>query len=541
MADSPDVKKYVDLTVFDENPTTILNDILTTGRGLMPEWQPQVGQIELVLAEAFAVRSAEVANAINRVPAATTEVLLQLFGLTRSDGVKASATLSLTFTETATLPAGTEFLYVNAVTGVSYIFTLDEDATLTLVSPAETVTGTFAVTAQTVGTAYNFSADDASVVLLARTASFLESASFATSPSGGTDAESDTAYFSRGVNLLASYTSATTTASQVKYYVSANKTYANRVGVFNRRRYRDRDTTATAYGFHDGAVLVAVGQTVSNAASASQELSVSASNLNDLYNSLDERTPSGLTIDVMSAELAEVDVTATVQKKTGYTGSTVQTAITNALKSYLDPNLWDFDHLTVRRNEIISLIDSVEGVDYVSSLTMNGKTLSGSDNVGYFTDSGGSKASFTIDVASAAATTTYVEGAASIFYVDSSGPTVTPVIYLFSNAEFTTDGSGAATGVTYTAVANGLNYNDQTRGGAIVDGTTSFTAVTGDWSGSTHSSITFSNTSTISGGSADISTFTPLNSDSDSAVSTDIALRNLGTLVVYGELSITVV
>jgi hypothetical protein len=540
MADSPDVREYVDLTIFDENPVTILNDMLTTGRGLLPEWQPQVGQIEVVLAEAFAVRSAEVVNAINRIPAATTEVLLQLFGLTRSDGVKATATLSLTFTETATLPAGTEFLYVNAVTGVSYIFTLDADASLTVTAPAETATGTFAVTAQTVGTAYNFSADGSSLTLLARTATFLESASFSVSPSGGSNAESDEAYFSRAVTLLASYTSASTTADQVKYYASANKTYANRVGVFNRRRYRDRDTTADSYGFHDGSVLVAVGQTVSNAASATAELTVSASNLTDLYESLDERTPSGLTIDVMSAELAEIDVTATVQKKTGFTASTVQTAITNALKAYIEPNTWDFDHSTVRRNEIIALIDGVEGVDYVSSLTMNGKSLVGSDNVGYFADAGGSKASFTVDVdTDLTSVTTFAAGDASIFYVDSSSATATPVVYLYSNEEFTTDASGDATGVTYTAVANGLDYNDATRGGSIPDATTSFTAVAGDWSGVT--TVTFSSTSTISGGSNDSSTFTPLDSDTDSAVSTDIALRNLGTLVVYGDLSITVV
>jgi hypothetical protein len=538
MADSPDVKQYVDLTIFDENPVTILNDMLTTGRGLLPEWQPQVGQIEVVLAEAFAVRSAEVVNAINRIPAATTEVLLQLFGLTRSDGVKATATLSLTFTETATLPAGTEFLYVNSVTGVSYIFTLDADASLTVT--AETATGTFAVTAQTVGTAYNFSADGSSLTLLSRTATFLESASFSVSPSGGKNAESDEAYFSRAVTLLASYTSAATTANQVKYYASANKSYANRVGVFNRRRYRDRDTTADSYGFHDGSVLVAVGQTVSNAASATAELTVSASNLTDLYESLDERTPSGLTIDVMSAELAEIDVTATVQKKTGYTGSTVQTAITNALKAYIDPNAWDFDHSTVRRNEIIALIDGVEGVDYVSSLTMNGKSLAGSDNVGYFADAGGSKASFTVDVdTDLTAETTFDAGDASIFYVDSSSATATPVVYLYSNEAFTTDTSGDATGVTYTAVANGLLYNDATRGGSVPDATTSFTAVAGDWSGVT--TVTFSSTSTISGGSNDSSTFTPLDSDTDPAVSTDIALRNLGTLVVYGDLSITVV
>ena len=83
---------------------------------------------------------------------------------------------------------------------------------------------------------------------------------------------------------------------------------------------------------------------------------------------------SGVTIDVMSAELASISVTATVVKTSG-TAPTVKTAVENAIKAYFDPNQWDWSTSTVRKNELISLIDGVSGVDYVSALTLDGQTL----------------------------------------------------------------------------------------------------------------------------------------------------------------------
>ena len=532
---SPDASKYVDLTVFDEDPVAVLNSILTSGRALLPNWQPQTGQIELALSEAFATRSSELSAFINRLPSATTEVLLQLFGLTRSDGVQASATLTITFTDSdtvaRTLPQGTEFLYVDSGTNISFIFTLDADFTLD-----GSLSGTAAVTAQAVGTKYNFSADGQSLTLLSN-ASFFSTATFSVSPSGGADAESDDAYFDRGIALLGSYTSASTTPTQLKYYVAQNKTYANRVEVYNKRRYRDRNTLASDYGTHDGAVLVAVAGTVSTPASATLELPVANSNLSDLYTSLTARVPSGLSIDVMSAELASINVTATVVKKTGETASTVKTSIENALKAYLNPNAWDWSQQYLRRNEIISLIDGVSGVDYVDTLTMDATSSIGTSNVGYLATTG-TAASFTVNVANAANSTTYAAGAASIYYVDSSSSTAVPSVYQYSNAEFTTSGSGAATGVTYTAVANGIGFNDDSNGGVIPASTTAFVPVAGDWSGSTVANITFASTSAITGGSSLSNQFVALNGTG--AVSVDLVLPNLGTLVTSGTLSITV-
>lgn len=534
MSNSPDVKRFVDLTLFDEDPVNVLNTMLETARGITPEWVPQVGQIEVLLAEIFALRSTELGVMANRVPSATVETLLQLFGLFRSDGVKATGSVTITLTDsTKSIPAGTKFIYVDSVSGLSYIYILDE----TFVTTDGALSGTANVTADTVGVVNNVSANGKYLTMLS-SSSFVESVVFNQSPSGGRDAETDDSYFSRAVTLLASYTSATTTPTQIKYYISSNKSYVNRVGVYDRRRYRNRDTTSPSYGYHDGSVLVSVGRLVSNSASAVVELPVSASNLNDIFTSLDARTPTGLTIDVMSAELASVDVTATVYKKSDAIGSVVQSDIVSALRSYLDPNTWLFDNNTIRKNEIISIIDAVEGVDYVDTLLLNGKSLIGLDNIGYYGLGGGSQASFTMDVSTSfTEETSFSFGEASVFFVDSDDGVAPPAVYMFHNQPFTTNSSGAASGVEFVSAANGVNYNDTSNGGQVDSG--ELLRVKGDWGGST-TTVSFSNVSTISGGSNNGVVFIPLDSDVDNDVDANLVLKNLGSLVTFGTFNITV-
>lgn len=534
MSSSPDVSSYVDLTINDEDPVAILNDILSSARGLLPGWQPEAGQIEVVLSEAFANRTAQLAATINRLPSATTEVLLQLFGLTRSDGTKATATIDVAMFASDTLYAGTRFMYYDPNEARSYIFTLDADFTGTSGSG-------LAVTAEAVGAAYNSSTSvGESLVLLTANDNF-NSATFATNPSTGADAETDSEYFTRGTTLLASYTTASTTASQIKYYVSANKTYANRVEVYNRRRYRDRDTTATDYGTHDGYALVAVGGNVSTAASATAQVPVSTSNLSDLYDSLTARVASGVTIDVMSAELASVSVTATVVKTSGAVASTVKTAVENAIKAYFDPNQWDWSENTVRKNELISLIDGISGVDYVSSLTLDGQTLIGTDNIGYYTLSGGTKTTVNLDIGQDGPASlvspngTYAAGKLGFYYVDADA--ADPVLYEFRNTSDVVISGGGATNQPFEAVANGLQYNDTSNGGSV-DASATYPG-TGDPLGGSPSTLgSATATGAFTGGSNDSNTFTVLNGTG--AVDSDLTVRNLGTLLTFGTLNITV-
>jgi hypothetical protein len=630
---SPDVKNYTDLTIYDSNATTALNSILASARALLPDWTPSTGQIEVALAEAIANRSSDVIFAINRLPGATVETLLELFNLTKSAGTQATGTVNISAYGNLSLPKDSELLYYASGTGVGYVFKTNSDVDLTpaktggvltlsgcanasyaagtqfsvtvssvvytyAANDAFTVSGGAAtvpvtavafgvnyndvahggvipngsasftntnvggtgtvtagtgdtnglingandnadvvVTADTVGSTYNQSIVGQTLSLLSDNSNF-KTAEFTVSPSGGVSVETDEEYFDRAINLLASYTSASTTASQLKYYISANKdSYAHRVAVFNRRRYRDRDTTAGTYGLHNGHVLVAVGGKVSTASSSSTQLPVSAANLADLHTALADRVPASLAVDVMSAELADVDVTATVVKKSGSTGATVKAAVEAALKGYFDTNSWDWEQHWVRRNEVISLIDSVEGVDYVSSLTMGGDTLIGTNNIGYTGSTGGTKTTVNLDLAGAT-DATYAVGEATVYYVDSTTDPDSPTVYAYVNTESITVSSNAATNKAFQAVAVGLDYNSQTNGGKLPNGTggsgPSFTGSAGDQGGT----ATVNSGSALSGGTNDSSQFVALSGST--LVSTDLVLKNLGTLVTYGTLNITV-
>ncbi len=623
---SPDVSQYVDLTVYDEKSSTSLQTILQAARGFAPAWLPQTGQIEFVLAEAIAHRTTEVVHAINRVPGATVETLLELFGITKGVGVAATATVKITSYGNFTLPTASELLYVDSATSTAYIFETGSTVTLTPVKtsgkltlagvtaattypagtqfsvtvapttytyiadsdfttdgsgnvasvavtatafgenyndvahggvvPNGTATFTFSgigsgsVTAQTgdtngfingaddnatvsitatdVGSSYNVSAVGQELSLLNAVTNF-KSAEFTVTPANGSNAETDADYFQRGISVLSGYTAASTTASQIKNYIGTDKNYAKRVAVFNRRRYRDRDTTASSYGYHNGHALVAVGGPVGDANSAATQVKISSANLADLSTSLSARVPASLSVDVMSAELADVDITATVVKKDGTTGATVKTAIETALKAYLDANTWDWEQSYVRRNEIISLIDSVTGVDYVSSLTMGGDTLLGTNNIGYNASSGGAKATAQFDLANLASGATYAAGACNMYYIDLTG--TSPTVYEFSNAGFTASGTNA-TNVVFTAVANGVNYNTVSNGGKT-------SATAGDWKGVDVAAATVSNIDTNpNGGIDDTTQFVALSGST--LVSSDLILKNLGTLVTYGTLNITV-
>jgi len=185
MANSPDVKQYIDLTVFDSDPIAALNEILKAGKALLPTWNPQAGQIETVLAEAFAQRTTQVIAAVNRLPSATSEVLFQLFGITRNDGTKATGTITITFNDSIshTLPSGTQFLYRNTSSGTAYLYELTADFTATS-------SGSVTVTAESVGSAFNQSANGQALNLLS-TAAYFQSAVFTTDVIGGANSESD--------------------------------------------------------------------------------------------------------------------------------------------------------------------------------------------------------------------------------------------------------------------------------------------------------------------------------------------------------------
>lgn len=82
-------------------------------------------------------------------------------------------------------------------------------------------------------------------------------------------------------------------------------------------------------------------------------------------------TASGVTnivVNLIDPTLTEVDITVSVKVVNGYNTTAVTAAVSERLQTYLSPNTWPWAG-TVRRNEIISIVDQVPGVEYVDTLT----------------------------------------------------------------------------------------------------------------------------------------------------------------------------
>lgn len=377
---SPDWSDYVDLTIFDKTTVEIFDESIDYGIDVLPEWTPQAGQIEVVLLEAIANQSSNVVAAANRVPGAVMETLLLLYDIQRDEGVAATATIDITVINTSgyIVPAGANFSYFPPNNGTALVYTLDEDISVA----SGSTTGQGAVTAQEVGTAHNDPSVGSSLQIL-MTMPYLETTIFGTSPSGGTDPESDDEYFDRASTTLRSYSAALTTPTQIQAWILV--TYPNivyRANVYDRRRKNDRDTTSPTYDVHDGFALVVVAGLNATIADTS-DVPVTVDDRQAIEEALDLKTNTGLVTELVNAELVDITVNVTVMPYVGYTTSQIQTNVNDALNLYLSPNEWDWSD-TVRENEILALVDNVEGVNYVSTLnsvttTSIEATVSGND------------------------------------------------------------------------------------------------------------------------------------------------------------------
>ena len=106
---SPDITQYVDLRIYDKDPTDILRTAMEEFRSLVPDWTPREDNTEVMLMQALAVEVAEAIYAINRLPDAMIVALMRLYGIERDAGAFASTSLEFEVVNTMgyTIPART--------------------------------------------------------------------------------------------------------------------------------------------------------------------------------------------------------------------------------------------------------------------------------------------------------------------------------------------------------------------------------------------------------------------------------------------------
>lgn len=352
MPDSPDVTPYVDLSLFDRDAQAIYEIAEGEFQTAFPDWTPREGHTEVALMEALALEVSELIFAINRLPGAITEVMLQLFGVERDEGAPATAVARIHASDTLghVVPAGTRLRYRFAGDLDPSEFTTDDALTIA----SGSTYGDVAITATENGTRAHGVADGATLDVLDAIV-FIESAEIETPPSGGREPESAVDFLDRGIQVARRLTSTLVLPDHFTAHALENPSVGRATTIDNF----DPGVPDGQPGEHPGNVTVAVAD--ENGAALSTAVK------DALRVEMEDASLAALIVHVADPNITTVDVTATLVRHNDYTDADVQAAAVAALEAYLSPATWPWS-ATVRRNELIALLDGVDGVDYVDTL-----------------------------------------------------------------------------------------------------------------------------------------------------------------------------
>lgn len=344
-----DVSQYVDLTVFDQDPQSLFEISRDYMQFIFPNYNPVETNTEVVLMEALALMVAQSVFAINRVPGAVVEVLLRLFGIVRDTGHAPVVTLNFNMINNAgyTIPAGTEVSYF--VGSIVITFATDEDL---LIANGDS-SGTVDATGNLNTSFFNGTPSNTQFTLTTSIANV--DSVFSTTPiADGAEPEDTDTYFDRGIETLSRLTETLVLPSHFTAFALADDvvTKATTIDLYN--------PSVGPPGSNPGHVTVAVYGVGGN---------VSSGGKSDLAAAMQQKCLASLQIHVVDPTITSVDVTAAIHTLKGYLNGDVTDAVTTALNNYLATANWDWNN-TVRVYELVSLIDQIPGVDYVSTVSV---------------------------------------------------------------------------------------------------------------------------------------------------------------------------
>jgi len=353
---SPDFREYVDLTIYDTTPQILYDDSVIYAQTAMPEFDPRIGTIEDALLQGMAFVGAILATGINRLPNGLMEGMLKLLGFNRNEAQFATGTATITTSiNTGTvIPKGTVFTYDVYEDGITTSYPFETDSDLVLASTFDE--GDITITATNAGK-YPALLAGQSLTLVSQVP-YVIAVQLTDDIEVGADAETQTEFFNRGAQYLASLNSTIATSAQMTNYITANYTTVPVFKVYDLVNSSDMlFATADAPGY----VTVSVCNTDGGALTSTVK--------NDLLADLDDKCVAGLTIAVVDMLNFTVQVNVSVSVLDGFTPSTVTDEVAAVLDSYLTYSGWDFSE-TINKNILIAKASQIPGVRYVSSLAI---------------------------------------------------------------------------------------------------------------------------------------------------------------------------
>lgn len=347
---SPDATQYVNLTIYDADTQAVFENALLNLQTFLPDWTPREGNTEVLLMESLALMVSESVVAINRLPDGIMEALMLLFGIERNNGSPPHATLTFNMVNSLgyTIPAGTEA----RLTLAGGLDPVDFATDIELVIAPGNTSGSVAAT----GDRYTADANNVSPqdLELLDSISYVETVHLDAIATNGTDPEDDQEYFTRGATRFSRLSETLVLPRHFTAY-ALEQTYVERATTLD-----NWDGSGGAPGDDPGHVTVAV---YGNGAPLSSPQKTT------LQAEMDALAATNLLVHVIDPTITSVAVTATVMAKAGFDTAAVDAEVTQVVTNYLNPATWPWSG-TVRRFELVSLMDQVEGVDYVVSITV---------------------------------------------------------------------------------------------------------------------------------------------------------------------------
>lgn len=324
---------YVGVLVDDRDPQAIFDQMLTSMRNTLPGWTPRNASLDVAILEAFAVAAADWIYATNRTVGALVEALVAIDGVPRDEGTPGTGQATLTFDGAVALTVGEGDAFITA-TGATLLAVRDTtiSGTSGLVDVEEAEPGSTALLPA--GTVLS------PAVGIPR----LSTCTLTTPVTGGRPAEDDLSWITRASLRRRRISNALVLPDDF----TAAALEDPRVGRATTINRWNSDTSTTVNG-HATVALYGRGA------------ALPAEVLSDLTDVLTSACYSELTLHVIDAELAPVNITAGITVAPGYTSGDVIDACEDAITAWLG---WDNAGFaqTVTPTAIETLLKAVPGV-----------------------------------------------------------------------------------------------------------------------------------------------------------------------------------
>lgn len=354
---------------FDTDPETLIDEAVAYLQDKIDGWEPADGNLDYWIIQAISSEAAELMDVASAVPDAIYRVFgAELMNVPPIEETNASTFTTWTMVDTQgyLIPAGTQ-VGIRTVTDDIIPFLTQVDVTIPPGSSA-TAAGEILIVAIEPGVAATGLGIAGGAVELLDSLAFVSSIVQTLPTAGGVDAEADDAYLDRLTAKLKTMTPRPILPNDFSILAR------DIAGVY-------RATTIDGYnpvgGTYNNERMVAV------AAMDSAGSNISSTVKTALQNYLDSMREINFVVNVIDPNRTNITVTFSVAVLTGFDVAVTIAAAAQAVTDFLHPLRWGADPVigdplaweettVIRYNEIVAVLDRVEGVKYVSAVTVNG-------------------------------------------------------------------------------------------------------------------------------------------------------------------------